>query len=254
MEEFFGDSEYIIQPVFEDNDCSTFRFAMGFYASGTCKAGYNDTKYFGAKLYYVATLGEDESIEIEFFTTANCSSDDSSYINPVSASKSIIDSASCIPADWNSVVYPTGFYWEWYTSNSGSDNSGDSSGVVGAADGDVGSPDIDDAASDVGGADVGSADGDGGDLSAGAIIGIVAGCIVFLLIIIAVILLYRRKEKNSKALTTTIQTGSMSTLEAALSGKKGLWNDDVITAKRIPRDKVQTKKLISRGAFGEVYS
>ncbi|KAG2849393.1 hypothetical protein PC113_g219 [Phytophthora cactorum] len=39
-----------------------------------------------------------------------------------------------------------------------------------------------------------------------------------------------------------------------MEGQKGLWNDDVITAKRIPRDKVKVKKLLSRGAFGEVYS
>ncbi|KAF1778640.1 Protein kinase-like domain [Phytophthora cactorum] len=46
---------------------------------------------------------------------------------------------------------------------------------------------------------------------------------------------------------------SLDSLEAVLRGQTGLWNDDVITAKRIPRDKVLTKKLISRGSFGEVY-
>ncbi|GMF33823.1 unnamed protein product [Phytophthora lilii] len=38
------------------------------------------------------------------------------------------------------------------------------------------------------------------------------------------------------------------------SGQTGLWNDDVITARRIPRDKVHVQHLLSRGAFGEVYS
>ncbi|OWZ00314.1 TKL protein kinase [Phytophthora megakarya] len=37
-------------------------------------------------------------------------------------------------------------------------------------------------------------------------------------------------------------------------GQAGLWNDDVITAKRISRTKVVLKKLISRGAYGEVHS
>ncbi|POM70597.1 TKL protein kinase [Phytophthora palmivora] len=34
----------------------------------------------------------------------------------------------------------------------------------------------------------------------------------------------------------------------------GLWNDEIIVAKRIPRDKVHIKNLLSRGAYGEVYS
>lgn len=55
-------------------------------------------------------------------------------------------------------------------------------------------------------------------------------------------------------MTTTLLSGDVTSLEAALSGQKGLWNDDVITAKRIPRDKVKVKKLISRGAYGEVYT
>ncbi|KAG1705755.1 hypothetical protein DVH05_003506 [Phytophthora capsici] len=34
----------------------------------------------------------------------------------------------------------------------------------------------------------------------------------------------------------------------------GLWDDEVIISNRIPREKVKTLKLISRGAFGEVYT
>ncbi|KAJ8578956.1 hypothetical protein ON010_g237 [Phytophthora cinnamomi] len=37
------------------------------------------------------------------------------------------------------------------------------------------------------------------------------------------------------------------------TGQAGLWSDDVITAKRIPRNRIKIKKLISRGAYGEVY-
>ncbi|POM74231.1 TKL protein kinase, partial [Phytophthora palmivora] len=49
------------------------------------------------------------------------------------------------------------------------------------------------------------------------------------------------KDKHGGHYTTTLDASS---LEAALSGQTGLWNDDVITAKRIPRDKVKIKKLI----------
>ncbi|EGZ26987.1 hypothetical protein PHYSODRAFT_257292 [Phytophthora sojae] len=45
-----------------------------------------------------------------------------------------------------------------------------------------------------------------------------------------------------------------SSSDAARGGQDGLWNDDVITAKRVPRGKVKTHKLLSKGAFGEVYS
>ncbi|GMF35948.1 unnamed protein product [Phytophthora fragariaefolia] len=57
-------------------------------------------------------------------------------------------------------------------------------------------------------------------------------------------------DRSSIALLETPQTS----LGLNVPGQTGLWNDDVITAKRIPRDKVQTQKLISRGAFGEVYA
>lgn len=45
-----------------------------------------------------------------------------------------------------------------------------------------------------------------------------------------------------------------ATADRGVLGQTGLWTDDVITAKRIPRDKVQTQKLISRRAFGKVHA
>ncbi|ETN09881.1 TKL/MLK/MLK protein kinase [Phytophthora nicotianae INRA-310] len=37
-------------------------------------------------------------------------------------------------------------------------------------------------------------------------------------------------------------------------GQTGLWDDDIITANRLPREKVRILTLISHGAFGEVYA
>ncbi|ETL94066.1 TKL protein kinase [Phytophthora nicotianae] len=37
-------------------------------------------------------------------------------------------------------------------------------------------------------------------------------------------------------------------------GQTGLWDDHIITANRIPREQVRVLKIISRGAFGEVYA
>ncbi|KAF4319571.1 hypothetical protein BBO99_00006459 [Phytophthora kernoviae] len=56
------------------------------------------------------------------------------------------------------------------------------------------------------------------------------------------------------SLLVVVFVAALASLEAAIRGQSGLWNDDIITAKRIPRDKVLTDKLISRGSFGEVYS
>ncbi|KAE9276044.1 hypothetical protein PF008_g29190 [Phytophthora fragariae] len=60
-------------------------------------------------------------------------------------------------------------------------------------------------------------------------------------------------DRSSIALLGTPGTGQTGPDHSVL-GQTGLWTDDVITAKRIPRDKVQSQKLISRGAFGEVYT
>ncbi|ETP17337.1 TKL protein kinase [Phytophthora nicotianae CJ01A1] len=47
---------------------------------------------------------------------------------------------------------------------------------------------------------------------------------------------------------------SQASQDRGLKGQTGLWEDDIITANRIPREKVRVLKLISRGAFGEVYA
>ncbi|KAG2781465.1 hypothetical protein Pcac1_g8570 [Phytophthora cactorum] len=73
-------------------------------------------------------------------------------------------------------------------------------------------------------------------------------------VVVILICLPRAKGKHGSHLTITLLSGDIASLRAEMEGQKGLWNDDVITAKRIPRDKVKVKKLLSRGAFGEVYS
>ncbi|KAL3666069.1 hypothetical protein V7S43_008860 [Phytophthora oleae] len=94
-------------------------------------------------------------------------------------------------------------------------------------------------------------------ISIGVIIGIAVGCVV----IIACVLLVccrRRQEKDSTQHqdTTTMQyTEVTSPRGKTISrGQTGLWDDDIITAKRISRDEIQIRDLISRGGFGEVYA
>ncbi|EGZ26997.1 hypothetical protein PHYSODRAFT_470718, partial [Phytophthora sojae] len=98
-----------------------------------------------------------------------------------------------------------------------------------------------------------------GEISTGSsiIIGIVSGYVVFVLVVASGVFFYVRRRSNGKRAgqwTVTMASGDLTSLETAMNGQAGLWNDDVITAKRVPRDKVKLKKLISRGAYGEVYN
>ncbi|RLN15192.1 hypothetical protein BBJ28_00009018, partial [Nothophytophthora sp. Chile5] len=90
------------------------------------------------------------------------------------------------------------------------------------------------------------------------IVGIVVGCLAVLLIVVVSFVRSRRskakRNENQLQGTTSLGSGGTGSLEGAPRGQVGLWDDDVITAKRIPRDQIQVQKLLSRGAYGEVYS
>eukprot|EP00644_Phytophthora_capsici_P016790 jgi/Phyca11/131678/e_gw1.111.16.1 len=92
-------------------------------------------------------------------------------------------------------------------------------------------------------------------LSDEAILGIVIGVFAFAMVFIVGIFIHQRQGKAdaSTSFKTSLPSINSSSLEAAIRGQTGLWNDDIITTKRIPRAKVLTKTLISRGSFGEVY-
>ncbi|RLN88630.1 hypothetical protein BBJ28_00018053, partial [Nothophytophthora sp. Chile5] len=62
-----------------------------------------------------------------------------------------------------------------------------------------------------------------------------------------------RDKTNANAVVygATENTGNAGS--SAPHGQMGLWDDDAITAARIPRDQVIIQNLMGRGAFGEVY-
>ncbi|GMF19373.1 unnamed protein product [Phytophthora lilii] len=96
-------------------------------------------------------------------------------------------------------------------------------------------------------------------LSTGAIVGITIGCLVVAVAIGCFAFQRRRTKKllaqSSLPLTTAIlQSDDTIISEQVRSGRSGLWNDDIIIARHVPRDKVKVKKLINRGAYGEVYA
>ncbi|KAG3036651.1 hypothetical protein PC120_g120 [Phytophthora cactorum] len=93
-------------------------------------------------------------------------------------------------------------------------------------------------------------------LSDDSIIGIALGVAAFSAVFVVASLVYLRRlrhQANEKQ-TALSSTRKTALIVAAIRGQSGLWNDDIITAKRIPRDQVLTQDLLSKGAFGEVYA
>ncbi|KAK1936928.1 putative serine/threonine-protein kinase [Phytophthora citrophthora] len=216
MRSMFDTTPYLIQENFNDSSCSIFFNAYGVPATGICE-GTNDVT---DNYPIVVSLDVNGQSSITYFTDTECTEE---YVSQ-SVVASTLASHFC---DAN--------YRKWYSSAdevSESSTSSDSTASSGS----------------------GSGNGDTG-LSTGAIIGIVCGGIVALLVVVGLVVLCRRESHGKRRSTLTTKTGdnNTSSIDAAFKGQPGLWNDDIITAKRIPRDKVTVKKLLSRGAFGEVY-
>jgi serine/threonine-protein kinase TNNI3K len=98
------------------------------------------------------------------------------------------------------------------------------------------------------------------DLSIGGIVGIpIAGLVVLVMMLVMVFVCRNRRSRklgtqSSLPLTTVILQADETVLpEIVSSDRSALWTDDVIVASRVPRDKIKVKRLISRGAYGEVY-
>ncbi|GMF35943.1 unnamed protein product [Phytophthora fragariaefolia] len=98
----------------------------------------------------------------------------------------------------------------------------------------------------------------GSTLTTGIIVGVVAGCLI-----VAVVggFCFVRRQRSKKLKTemslpltnAKLQSDQTVYSEEVSSGQSALWNDEVIIAKRVPRDKVKIKKLLVQGACGQVY-
>lgn len=100
-------------------------------------------------------------------------------------------------------------------------------------------------------------DASGSSISTGVILAIVGGCIAVMVVICAVLLSRRRlrgKDEFTLQPSETIQYTDMTSPKGKSRGQTRLWDDDVITAKRISREEIQLRDLISRGGNGEVYA
>lgn len=146
---------------------------------------------------------------------------------PARAPNTILNTGGCIPTDINS-DFGFGDYYAWYTSNANAES--ESSGSTATT---TSTP----------------------DLSTGEIVGIIIGSITDLLLVLAAVVSFKRRvnRKYDHLGPSTLPSDDAASLQLAMNGQTALWSDDVITAKRISRDRVTIKKLISRGAYGEVY-
>ncbi|KAF1317298.1 Tkl protein kinase, partial [Globisporangium splendens] len=122
-----------------------------------------------------------------------------------------------------------------------------------------------------------TSDSKGASISTGVIIGgIIAGVVVLALIAVIFVLMRRRGKNNEDKFDSAIlesQSGrptvpyqfSLITASSGTGSKSGgssrpmqsppvnLWEDPLIVAARVPKDKVVFTTLVSRGGFGEVY-
>ncbi|EEY67933.1 protein kinase [Phytophthora infestans T30-4] len=94
-------------------------------------------------------------------------------------------------------------------------------------------------------------------LTPNALIGVGFGFLTLVIVSVTFVFFRRylkvkRIEGQSKWPTGPSEAVSLN--KVVLHGQHGLWNDDVITTKRLPRDKILVKKLISRGAYGEAHA
>lgn len=197
-----------------DENCTEFSMAFGYPAMGACVGAYNESD----GLYAISSLYTNGSASLALYLERTCFSNQKYMATFVD--KETLAGHTCT-IDW----------FRWYSSN------------------DAKLPD--------GGAPI-STEGQSNSLSSSTIVGIGLGAFGFAIVFVVAIVLRRRQTKAralfkhdqfARSLTPT----NVDSLEAVLRGQTGLWDDDVITAKRIPRDKVVTKERISRGSFGEVY-
>ncbi|ETP48473.1 TKL protein kinase [Phytophthora nicotianae P10297] len=250
MREFYNNSPYIIHELYSDDDCSTFEYAVGFLATNTCLGGNQS-----AGLYYESSLNPDGSATvIPYFINAGStetmegdSSCSSASAGVVAADKEVLANHSCVHLGEISLLYDffttdsanTVSSYRWYSSNDPDISS--QSGLVGST------SSYDSSSGSI------ATENRSSSLSSGALAGIIVAAVIIVIAIIFAICFCKRRSQAMRADERFTRTTSPISRDT-VSGQRGLWNDEVITAKRIPRNKVKVKKLLSRGAFGEVYS
>ncbi|KAI9996426.1 hypothetical protein PInf_014149 [Phytophthora infestans] len=135
MKESFGTSQYVIQVVYTDSSCTTFYYAVGYRVTGSCELGYVAVEsYYEGLFFFIASLPEEGTAQLEFFTTLDCSvitdSSTTTDIGAVAAPKTTLESGECVPLDYSSYLYKGTGYTRWCSSNSSDGGGGVTTGAI----------------------------------------------------------------------------------------------------------------------------
>ncbi|KAE9291495.1 hypothetical protein PR003_g25017, partial [Phytophthora rubi] len=278
----FGGASYLLQESYLSG-CESMVGASAFLASGNCEQVIMFVEDWGYAVYSIAQLESDGSASVNYFTDSDCTTTllKAEPLTPdISAQDTTIDKATLNSGNCDGDDYR----WSYYSSSSPyTSDSGSGSAVVSTTNttGSTGATDANPISKDNSGAKVtpttSTTAASGNNL--GVIVGAVAGVLVVVLVALGFVW-HRRQRKGSDTLETdnqsqspnqylahatpgtsqqrtatgSLASGNTGSLNKASLGQSGLWDDDVITAKRISRREVQIQHLLSRGAFGEVYS
>ncbi|KAK1931057.1 putative serine/threonine-protein kinase drkA [Phytophthora citrophthora] len=216
MKEVFGTSPFILVEFYDDVSCENLGYAKGMVASGKCEGSPNPNST--QNYHFAASVESDGSAVIEYYYDSVCRS--SQLMDTYTVDEYTLQTHLC---DISST--------KWYYSDGDNSVGSESGGNYGYTN---------------------------ESNKTSKVWYIILGVVLPLLFVGVGICCCKRKSHMKQTevpepSTTSFQTQNTSTLDVAVRGQVGLWDDDVITAKRIPRDKVRVKKLLSRGAFGEVY-
>ncbi|KAE8985235.1 hypothetical protein PR001_g22948 [Phytophthora rubi] len=240
VDEAFKGAAYILVEAF-GSDCMTLVDATAFQASGRCVQVIEYVADWNFATYAIVKENKNDSVSIRYYTDSTCDSpllesvpilNGSIYTQDIDIDQATLNSTSCDEDNYRwtySAATTNGSSQESIGSSSSETSTTTSSGS-----------------------------------NTGLTIGVAGGVVAVVLIVLGVFLCRRRSTgktsghivgigydteggQRTTSLTGTAQSGEMS-------GQTGLWRDDVITAKRISRRDVHIDQLLSRGAFGEVYS
>ncbi|GMF40098.1 unnamed protein product [Phytophthora fragariaefolia] len=254
------DAPYVLLEQYTPaNTCNTFASGLAFYADGLCRALPNVTTYAAA----IATVNADVSVELQLFSDTDCTES----VSDMSVSSSDVEWTCFVgySSSYGLVYYTTAS--QSYSSSSGNPNAstaGSDFVIVSAGSGDNDtstSASTSSGSTAAGGTSAGSKSSS--SVSGGVIAAIVVGSVVVVLLILGVVWWRKRatqtNRKNSNAaelLAHDFHGKTASTQHGTRSEQNvdsGLWNDEIIVAARIPREKVVLQEKISRGGYGEVY-
>ncbi|POM78213.1 TKL protein kinase [Phytophthora palmivora] len=178
--------DYIVQTVYEDTDCTTFSYAIGYRVTDSCSSGYYESERLHGYFYYVARLDDDGSARIDFFSDSKCDSPYFFVINEYRigdlATKYVPKNDNCV-MDFTSNVFPG--YYQWYTSERDDNEMSD---------------------------EVFTSERDDNAMSDEVFACIIVACIFLILIVVAVIITYQERKcreeprDNSLIVTVTLDT------------------------------------------------